>query len=156
MHIDITLVVQMIAFMALVWLVNKILWKPLNAILSTRQEKIADGLAAAERGKRQLELASRQSTEILGEAKRKAADFIVEAQNRAIQIIEEAKGAATIEHDRLLTEAKLEIEQEVLRAREVMRNQIVDFVVSGAEKILQREINEQSNTDLVAALIDGM
>ena len=152
MSINATLIVQMIVFAILVWFTMKFIWPPITAALDERAKKIADGLAAAERGKQDLELATKRSTEALREGKEKAAELIGNAEKRAAQLIEEAKVNAKAEADRIVAGAKAEIDQEAVRAKEQLREQVASLVVSGAEKILRREINTQAHADILATI----
>ncbi|MGE5027120.1 MAG: F0F1 ATP synthase subunit B [Betaproteobacteria bacterium] len=135
-----------------VWFCMKFVWPPIMQALTQRQKQIADGLAAGERGKHELELASRRGSELLHESKQKAAEIVAQADKRAVQIVEESKSAAKAEGDRLLAAAKAEIEQEVFRAKEVLRQQVADLAVAGAEKILRREIDAKAHAELLASI----
>lgn len=152
MNINATLLGQTIMFIMFVWFCMKFVWPPIMAALSERKKQIADGLAAGERGKHELELASRRATESLHEAKQKAADVIAQAEKRASQIMEEAKNSAKEEGERLVAGAKAEIDQEVNRARETLRQQVADLAVAGAEKILRREIDAKAHAELLTTL----
>lgn len=152
MNINATLLAQTIMFVLFVWFCMKFVWPPIMAALGERKKQIADGLAAGERGKHELELAARRATESLHEAKQKAAEVIAQAERRATQMIEEAKGVAKEEGDRLVAGAKAEIEQEINRAREVLRQQVAELAVAGAEKILRREIDAKVHAELLTAL----
>jgi F-type H+-transporting ATPase subunit b len=120
--------------------------------MQDRQKRIADGLASAERGVREQELAQAKSAQMLKEAKQQAAEIVAQAHKRANEIIEQSKLDARTEGDRQLIVAKAEIEQEVNRAREQLRNQVVTLAVAGASKILKREVDEAAN----AALLDDL
>lgn len=152
MNINATLLGQTIMFIMFVWFCMKFVWPPIMAALSERKKQIADGLAAGERGKHELELASRRATESMHEAKQKAAEVIAQAEKRASQIMEEAKNAAKEEGDRLVAGAKAEIDQEVNRARETLRQQVADLAVAGAEKILRREVDAKAHAEILTAL----
>lgn len=152
MNINVTLFGQIAAFVLLIWLVNKFLWTPLNTALANRQKKIADGLAAAEKGKHELELSEKRAKEELHEARTQAADILAQAEKRANEIIEEAKGNARNEGERIITAAHAEIEQEVNRAKEQLREQVATIAVSGASKILSREIDASAHNDLLKDL----
>ena len=115
-------------------------------------KRIADGLAAAERGKQELELAGKRAAEVLREGKQQVADIIAQAEKRALQIIEEAKHAAKAEGDRMIAGAKAEIAQEVSRAKEALRAQVAALAVAGAEKILRREVDAKTHADLLRAV----
>lgn len=152
MNINATLIGQTITFFLFVWFCMKFVWPPIMQALSERKKQIADGLAAGERGKQELELASKRAVENLHEAKQKAAEIIAQAEKRASQVIEEAKGAAKDEGNRILAGAKAEVEQEVFRAKEVLRQHVADLAVAGAAKILRREVDAKAHADLLTAI----
>lgn len=156
MNINLTLIGQSITFIAFVWFCLKFVWPPLMGALEERKKKIADGLAAAERGAHEKELAEKRAAETLHEAKNQAQDIINQAQKRASEIVEEAKDTARTEGDRIVAAANAEIEQEVNRAREQLRGQVATLVIAGAEKVLKKEIDAGANEailqDLVAQL----
>lgn len=153
MNINATLIGQFIAFFVFVWFVMKFVWPPLLNALNERKNTIADGLAAAERGKHQQELAEKHAAEVIHEAKQQAAEIISRAEKRASEIIEEAKDTARTEGERLVTAANAEIAQEVTRAKEQLRGQVVSISVAAATRILKREINEQSQDELIKDLV---
>jgi F-type H+-transporting ATPase subunit b len=152
MNINMTLIGQSITFAIFVWFCMKFVWPPIVSALEARKKQIADGLAAADRGKHELELAAKRASETMHEAKLKASDIIAQAEKRAVQIVEEAKGAAKDEGDRMISSAKAEIEQESHRAREVLRGEVAALVVAGAGKVLRREVNAQAHADLLEAI----
>lgn len=152
MNVTATLFGQMITFAVLVWFIGRFLWGPLTRVLAERNKRIADGLAAAERGKQELELAGKRSAEVLREGKERASDIVGQAEKRALQIIEEAKIAAKAEGDRMIAGAKSEIAQEVSRAKEALRIQVSALAVAGAEKILRREVDTKAHADLLKAI----
>lgn len=152
MNITVTLIAQMLAFALLIWFVNKVMWGPLSGIMAARQKRIADGLAAAEKGKHEQELAEKKAKEVLKEAKDQAAEIIAQSQKRASEIVEEAKGNARTEGQRILTAANAEIEREVNQAKEVLRAQVASLAVAGAAKVLKREINAKAHDDLLKDL----
>lgn len=152
MNLNATLFAQLVVFFILAWVTMQFVWPPIVKALDERAKKIADGLAAAERGKHDLELATKRSTESLREGKEKAAELIANAEKRAAQVIEEAKVTAKAEADRIVAGAKAEIDQEAVRAKEQLREQVSALVVSGAEKILRREINAQAHADILATI----
>ena len=152
MNLNATLFAQLVVFFILAWFTMQFVWPPIVKALDERAKKIADGLAAAERGKHDLELATKRSSEALKEGKEKAADLLAQAEKRAAQIIDEAKAAAKVEADRIVTGAKADIDQEAMRAKEQLREQVSALVVTGAEKILRREINAQAHADILAAI----
>jgi len=152
MNITVTLFGQIAAFILLIWLVNKVLWGPLNNLLAERQKKIADGLAAAEKGKHELELSEKRAKEAMHEARAQAAEMLAHAEKRANEIVEEAKNNAHSEGERIITAAHAEIEREVNRAKEQLRGQVAAIAVSGASKILSREIDANVHNDLLKDL----
>ena len=153
MNINLTLVVQMLVFAVFVWFTMKFVWPPLVKALEERQEKIADGLAAAERGRRELELAQHRAKDEMKQAKIHSADIVDKANRRAAQIIDEAKDDARQEAQKLAKIAEEHISQEVNRAKDGLRKQVAALAVAGAEKILVREIDEQANRALLDNLI---
>lgn len=152
MNINFTLFSQAAAFAVFIWFTVKFVWPPLMRAIEDRQKTIADGLAAGERGRHELELASHRSSDALKEAKQRAADIIAQAEKRASQIIEEAKGTAKDESDRILIGAKAEVEQEVFRAKETLRQHVADLAIAGATKILHREVDAKTHADLLTAI----
>ncbi|HQU16239.1 MAG: F0F1 ATP synthase subunit B [Chromatiales bacterium 21-64-14] len=154
MNVTSTLIGQMITFAVLVWFVMRFLWKPLSHMMEERSKRIADGLAAAERGLRDLELAQQRVAETLREAKTGAAEVITQAQRRAAEIVDEAKTDAREEGQRILTTARSEIDQEVARAKEELRRQVAGLAVIGAERILKREIDAKVHNELLKDLAE--
>ncbi len=152
MNINATLIGQSITFFVFVWFCMKFVWPPIMNALAERRKQIADGLAAGERGKHELELASKRAVENLHEAKQKAAEIIAQADKRAAQLVEEAKGVAKLEADRMIAGAQASIAQETVRAKEVLRGQVAGLAVAGAEKILRREIDAKAHADLLDAI----
>lgn len=152
MNINLTLLGQTIVFAIFVWFCMKYVWPPIMQALEARKKQIADGLAAGERGKHELELASKRAAESMQEAKQKASEVIALAEKRAAEIIEEAKNAAKTEGDRIIAGAKAEITQEVNRAREALRSHVADLAVAGASKILHREVDAKAHADILDAL----
>jgi len=148
-NITVTLIAQMLAFGLLIWFVNKVMWGPLSGIMAARQKRIADGLAAAEKGKHEQELAEKRAKEILKAAKDQAAEIIAQSQKRASEIVEEAKDTARTEGERIVTAANAEIDREVNQAREALRGQVAVLAVAGAEKVLKREIDAKAHGDLL-------
>lgn len=152
MNINATLIGQSITFAVFVWFCMRYIWPPIVNALETRRKTIADGLAAAERGRHEQELAAKRAAETLHEAKVKAAEIIAQAEKRAAQIIDEAKAAARAEGDRLLAAAQAEIAQEAHRAREQLRTQVAALVLAGAEKVLRREVDAKAHAELLEAI----
>ncbi len=145
MNVTATLIGQMIVFTILIWFIKGVLWEPMLNVLEDRKKRVADGLAAAESGKHEKELARQKALDELKKAKAEAAEIIAQAQKRASEIVEEAKGSATEEAGRVKAAAEAEIEQEVTRAREGLRGQVATLAVSGAEKILGKEIDAKAH-----------
>lgn len=156
MNINLTLLAQAVSFAILIWFTVKFVWPPLLNAVETRQKQIADGLAAGERGRHELELASKRASQDLHTAKEKASAIIAQAEKRAAEIIEEAKNNAKVEGDRILTGAKAEIDQEVNRAKEGLRQQVSQLAIAGAEKILRREIDAKAHSDMLAAIANEL
>jgi len=156
MNINLTLLAQAVSFAILIWFTVKFVWPPLLNAIESRQKQIADGLAAGERGRHELELASKRASQELHDAKEKASAIIAQAEKRAAEIIEEAKSNAKVEGDRILTGAKAEIDQEVNRAKEGLRQQVSQLAVAGAEKILRREIDAKAHSDMLAAIANEL
>lgn len=149
-----TLVVQMLVFAAFVWFTMRFVWPPLARAMEERQEKIADGLSAAERGRRELELSQHRARDAIKQAKSQAAEIVEQANRRASQILETAKGDAKLEMQRQEKLAKEQIAQERMRAREALRAQVAGLAIAGAEKILAREVDAKANSALLDNLIE--
>ena len=152
MNINLTLIAQAVSFAVLIWFTVKIVWPPLLNAIETRQKEIADGLAAGERGRVELEQASKRSADAVNEARQRASEIIAQAEKRAAAIIEEAKGSAKTEGDRIVAGAKAEVEQEVNRAKEGLRSQVAALAIAGAEKILRKEIDAKAHDDILNAI----
>lgn len=152
MNLNATIIGQSIAFFVFVWFCMKYVWPPITAILEERQRKIADGLEAAERAQRDLNLAQNKAAEELRDAKKQGADLIELANKRANQIIDEAKEKAREEGQRLIAGAKAEIDMELQRAKEALRAQVAAIAIAGAEKILESSIDQAANEELVKKL----
>ena len=152
MNINFTLIAQAITFFAFIWFTAKFVWPPLMRAVESRQKQVAEGLAAAERGKQDLEQAAVRTTEMLREARQQAQEILAQAEKRGAQIVEEAKEAASAEGARLVAGAKAEIEQETSRAREMLRMQGAALAVAGAEQILRREVDAKAHADLLEAV----
>jgi F-type H+-transporting ATPase subunit b len=152
MNINATLIGQAIAFFLFVVFCMKYIWPPIMHALQERKKKIADGLAAGERGKHEQQLAMERAKEILREAKDQAGEIIGRAEKRANEIIDEAKGEAREEGSRLLTASRAEIAQEINRAKEELRAQVVALAMQGAGKVLQREVDAKVHADLLNRL----
>lgn len=154
MDINLTLIIQMLVFAAFVWFTMKFVWPPLSKALEERQDKIADGLSAAERGRKELELAQHRVRDELKHAKVQANEIIEKANRRANQLIEEAKESAKLEAQKQAKLAQDQLVQEVNHAKEGLRKQVAQLAIAGAEKILMKEIDEQANSLLLDKLIE--
>jgi F-type H+-transporting ATPase subunit b len=143
-NINLTLIAQAVTFALFIWFTVKVVWPYMLRAIETRQKTIADGLAAAEEGKRSLELASRTSDEEIRKARERAAEVLSHAEKRAAQLIEEAKDAAKEEGNREKAAAKAEIEQ--------LRDHVASLAVAGAEKILRREVDARAHGELLESL----
>lgn len=152
MNINLTLISQAVAFAIFIWFTVRFVWPPLRTAIDNRQKTIAEGLAAAERGKHDLELAARRSAEVLRETKDKSTDILAQAERRAQQIIEDAKTAARVEADKVVASAKAEIDQEAERAKQHLRERVAELAVAGAEQILRREVDAAVHADMLASL----
>ncbi len=152
MNINATLIGEAVWFGVFIWITMKYVWPPLQKAMADRQKLIADGLAAGERGKHELELAGKRSADALRDAKAKAAEIVAASEKRAAQMIEEAKLAAKIEADKVVLSAKAEIAQQVEQARAELRGRVADLAVAGAERILRREVDARVHADMLVAL----
>ena len=153
MNINLTLIGQTITFAFFIWFCLKFVWPPIMNALHERKTKIADGLAAAEKGQHEEELARQRAAEILKEAKDKAQEIISNAEKRAAEIVDEAKDNARTEGERLIAAANAEIEQEMNRAREALRGQVASLAIAGASKVLKKEIDPSANEELLKDLV---
>jgi F-type H+-transporting ATPase subunit b len=152
MNLNLTLIAQAITFTAFIWVTVKFIWPHMVRAIEARQKTIADGLAAAEEGKRSLEVSSKRADEEIRKARERAAELLSQAEKRGAQMIEEARNAAKDEGNREKAAAKAEIEQQVTRAREQLRDQVAALAVAGAEKILRREVNAKAHSDLLESI----
>ncbi|MDO4433024.1 MAG: F0F1 ATP synthase subunit B [Alysiella sp.] len=152
MNINATLIAQIIVFFGLVWFTMKYVWPPIAKALDERADKIAEGLAAAERGKSDFEQAEKKVAELLVEGRSQVAEMVGNAEKRAGQIVEEAKNQAVTEAARIAAQAKADLEQEINRAREALREQVATLAVKGAESILRREVDEKQHAKMLSAL----
>lgn len=152
MNINLTLIGQSITFAFFIWFCLKFVWPPIMNALTERRNKIADGLAAAEKGQHEEELAKKRATDILKQAKDQAGEIIRQAEKRAAEIVDEAKNDAKAEGQRLIHAAQAEIEQNMTQAREHLRGQVVNLVVAGAGRVLKKEIDAKANEALLKDL----
>ncbi len=152
MSINATLLAQMVVFAVLVWFTMKFVWPMLQRAMQERETRIADGLAAAEKGQRDLEEAEQSVAGMLQEGRDKAHDFVSQAQKRAEEIVEEAKAHAREEADRLVLAARAQIDQERNLAREALRGEVAVLAIKGAEQVLMREVDGKAHSDTLAQL----
>lgn len=152
MNLNATLFIQLIVFFILVWFTIKFVWPPVAKALDERADKIAEGLAAAERGKSDFEQAEKKVAELLAEGRTQATEFVANAEKRAAKIVEEAKEQASSEAARIVAQARADVEQETNRAREALREQVAALAIKGAESILRREVDEKQHTEMLNAL----
>ncbi|MFY8206063.1 MAG: F0F1 ATP synthase subunit B [Arenimonas sp.] len=152
MDINLTLIIQSLAFFAVAWVVMKFGWPNIMAAIEERQAKIADGLAAADRSKKDLAQAEEKVNEVLREARAKANEIIAQAEARRLQIIDAAKDEAVAEAQRVKAAADAEIEQSANKAREELRKQVSTLALAGAEKLIRREIDGNAHKALLDEL----
>lgn len=149
MNITVTLFAQSFSFFLFVVFTMKYVWPPIMNALNERTKRIADGLAEAEKGHHELELAEKRSAEILREGKEKSKEFIDQAQKRHDEIVDEAKDAAREEGERILTAARVEIDQERQQAKESLRAEVSALAIAGAEQILMREVDKNAHNEVL-------
>jgi F-type H+-transporting ATPase subunit b len=152
MNLNATLFAQAAVFALFIWVTVKFIWPLMQSRIDARQKTIADGLAAAEQGRRTLQLSTRQADEAIKEARARAAEILAQAERRSAQLVEEARQTARDEGSRELAAAKAEIEQEVTRAREQLRDRVASLAVAGAEKILRREVDARAHAELLESI----
>lgn len=153
MNFNATLIGQSITFIIFVWFCMKYVWPPLMAALEERKAKIADGLAAAERGQKDLKLAQAKVSDNLKESKQQAQEIITQAQKRANEIVDEAKEAAREEADKIKAAATSDIDQQINSAREHLRKEVSAIALAGASQILKREVNADTHGKVLDDLI---
>jgi F-type H+-transporting ATPase subunit b len=152
MNITFTLIAQAIVFIAFVLFTKRFVWPYLLRAIEARQKTIADGLAAAEQGRRSLETSTRQAEEAIAQARSRATEIVAQAEKRAAQLVDEARAAAREEGERELAAARAEIEQQLTRAREQLRHQVATLAVAGAEKILRREVDARAHAQFLESI----
>ncbi|HEX3845574.1 MAG TPA: F0F1 ATP synthase subunit B [Steroidobacteraceae bacterium] len=152
MNINLTLIIQMIVFLLLVFFTMSFIWPPLMRAVEERQKKIAQGLAAADRGEQELQQARQGAEAILREARERAGQIIDQAQHRANDILEQARTNANQEGQRLMASAQQQIGLEASRAREGLRREVGGIVVAAASKLLEREVDASAHQDLISKL----
>ncbi len=153
MDFNMTLIGQTVAMIIFVWFTMKYIWPHLDNAITERQDKIREGLDAADKSQLDLELAKKSAAETMRDAKEKAAELLDQAKKRHSEIVDSAKDDARAEADKIKLGAQAEIEQEVHRAREELRKQVSVLAVAGAEKILQRSIDASAQADILDSLV---
>jgi len=151
-NLNVTLLGQAITFAVFVWFTMRFVWPPIMTAMQTRQKKIADGLQAAEQGEIALVEAQKEVASLLAEARTKANELVEHAQRRATQVIEEAKVQAQEEGKRLITAARTDIDKQANQVREQLRSEVVSIAMLGAQKVLERSIDEKAHHDLLQKL----
>jgi F-type H+-transporting ATPase subunit b len=152
MNFTLTIVAQALAFALFIWFTVAVVWPPLLRAIEKRQKTIADGLAEAERGRNSLADAQKQTEQILKEARDRAHELMAQAEKSANQRVEDAKGQAKSEADRIIAAAHAQVGQEVQAAKQQLREQVAALAVAGAEKILRREVDARSHSDMLNQL----
>jgi F-type H+-transporting ATPase subunit b len=151
-NINATLFLQAIVFAILVWFTMKFVWPPITKALDERAQKIADGLAAADKAKAELASANKRVEAELASSRNETATRLADAERRAQTIVEEAKARAAEEGNRIIAAAKAEAEQQSVKARDALREQVAALAVKGAEQILRKEVNAGVHADLLSRL----
>ena len=152
MNLNATFIGQIVAFAIFIYLTQRFVWPPVVAAMAERTKRIADGLQAADKAEKDLELAKKKVVEQLTSAKKEAAAIINQANKRAIEVVEEAKEKARVEAERIKASAQAEIEQATARAKEELRSKVVVLALAGAEKILESSIDQNAHNELVNKL----
>ncbi len=152
MNINATLIIQWIPFLILAWVTARFIWPPIAKALDERAQKIAEGLSAADKAKAELSLAHKRVEEQLASARDDATRRLADAERLAQSMIEEAKGRAATEAAKIVAAARAEAQQEAVRAREALRDDVAVLAVKGAEQILRREVDARVHADLLARL----
>lgn len=152
MNINLTLFAQALVFAAFIWFTIRFIWPYILTQVEERQKKIADGLAAADKGARSLEEANVRIQSMLEEARGQARGILDQAQTRANGIVEEARTTADQERERIIQSARADVDQQINKARDELRGQVAAIAVAGAEKILAREIDPRTHQDMLNKL----
>jgi F-type H+-transporting ATPase subunit b len=151
-NLNATLFMQLVVFFVLAWFVAKFVWPPMRTALDERRQKVADGLAAADRARIELAEANKRIEADLAKSRNENQARLADAEKRAAQLIDEARKAAEAEKARILAQAKEEAAQEMVRAKDALRDQVAALVVAGAEQILKREVDAKAHAELLAGL----
>jgi F-type H+-transporting ATPase subunit b len=149
MNINFTLVMQAVAFALFIWFCARYIWPPMMSAIAARQKTIADGLAAGERGRADLASSEKRIAQLVDEAKSKAQEIVAQGEKFRSETVELAKREAKVEADKIVAAAKAEIGQEVARAKESLRSSVSMLALTGAGKILKREVDPKAHADLL-------
>ncbi len=149
MNLNLTLAFQALFFIGFVWFCMKLVWPPIMAALNERKTRIADGLAAAEKGQLAEAEGQKQAEQVILEAKTQANDIIGKAEKRGSELVDEARGVARQESERIMNAARAEIDTELNKAKDVLRGQVGQLAVAGAQQILGREVDEKAHADIL-------
>jgi F-type H+-transporting ATPase subunit b len=152
MNINLTLFGQTVTFIVFVWFCLKFIWPFIIKAMDERKTQIAEGLAAGERGRHELELGEQRAVEVIREAKDQAKEILAQAHKRGDEIVEEAKGDGRAEGERMLRAAEAEIEQQMNQAREQLRGEVVALALQGARQVLGEEVDESAHTEQLSRL----
>jgi F-type H+-transporting ATPase subunit b len=155
-NVTATLFGQLITFAVLVWFVTRFLWTPLTGLMAARVKRIADGLAAAEQGRKELAAAEHAREQMLHESRERAAEVMLQAERHAAEIIDEAKGGARTEAERILAQARDDIDREFNRAKKELGAAVASLAVEGAGKIIEREVDPRVHEALLKRLIEQL
>ncbi len=156
MDINATIIGQFLTFAVLIWFTMKFVWPPITKAMHDREKKIAAGLEAAERSKRELESAEHKALSIIRDAKQQATQIIEQANLHSAQLVEEAKGHAKVEGQRIVELAQGDISREISQAKETLKSQVASLAVIGAEKIIQTKIDASIHHELLNELVAGI
>lgn len=156
MSINLTLIFEVIAFLAFIYLFKRMFWKPILGAMEDRERRISDGLAAAEQGQRRLLEVREEASKILDEAREQAAEILGQAKKQHNEMLEQAREDARAEGERLVNSARAEIQHEVVQARLALRAELGNLVIDGAERILKREIDSKAHNDLIEELVANL
>lgn len=156
MPIFITLIIEIIAFALFIYFFKKVLWGPLMGVMDERATRISDGLAAGERGRKELEEATSNAEDVLKKAREQAHEILANAQRQANDNLERSRDDARAQGERIVAAARQEVEQSVAHAKDELRRQVGQLAVVGAEQILKREVDAKAHNDLIDDLVAGM
>ncbi len=149
MNLNLTLAFQVLFFIVFVWFSKKFVWTPIMGALNERKTRIADGLVAAEKGQMAEAEGHKEAEKVILEAKNQANDIIGKAEKRGSELVDEARGTARQESERIITAARAEIDTELNKAKDVLRGQVSQLAVAGAQQILGREVDEKAHADIL-------